>query len=273
MSSGHLVKITACGRTKLLNKTMIKFFRRIRQNMIKENRASKYLLYAIGEIILVVIGILIAVQINNSNIKRIDKISEIKYLNNIKLDLEKDLENLNYNLDFRHKKLVGTKKLIEQINGLQIEDLTELTFNVLNTLYAERFRPSNVTYNDLVSSGNLNLISNDSIKLLLFDLALLYQDNTFFIEHETSEYEEYISKPIYKFTDIDRMKPVFLGNKTAEEVNIIEDDFKELFQSKEYKNGCVVSNWTTEGFIELFQTIKSKSKQIIDLIDNELNYD
>ena len=46
---------------------MIKFFRKIRQNMIKENRVSKYMLYAIGEIILVVIGILIAIQINNKN--------------------------------------------------------------------------------------------------------------------------------------------------------------------------------------------------------------
>ena len=46
---------------------MIKFFRKIRQNMIKENKASKYLLYAIGEIVLVVKGILIALQINNWN--------------------------------------------------------------------------------------------------------------------------------------------------------------------------------------------------------------
>mgnify|MGYP001591841413 CR=1 FL=1 len=49
---------------------MIKFFRRIRQGLLSENKFSKYLLYAIGEIILVVIGILIALQINNWNEKR-----------------------------------------------------------------------------------------------------------------------------------------------------------------------------------------------------------
>jgi sensor domain CHASE-containing protein len=53
---------------------MIKFFRKIRQNMIKENRTSKYLLYAIGEIVLVVIGILIALSINNSNQERKEEI-------------------------------------------------------------------------------------------------------------------------------------------------------------------------------------------------------
>ena len=46
---------------------MIKFFRRIRQRLLSENKFSKYLLYAIGEIVLVVIGILIALQINNWN--------------------------------------------------------------------------------------------------------------------------------------------------------------------------------------------------------------
>lgn len=49
---------------------MIKFFRKIRKNMIKENRTSKYLVYAIGEIVLVVIGILIALQVNNWNEER-----------------------------------------------------------------------------------------------------------------------------------------------------------------------------------------------------------
>lgn len=46
---------------------MIKFFRKIRQKMLTENKFSKYLIYAIGEIILVIIGILIALQINNAN--------------------------------------------------------------------------------------------------------------------------------------------------------------------------------------------------------------
>ena len=57
---------------------MIKFFRKIRKNMIKENKVSKYMLYAIGEIILVVIGILIALQINNWNNVQKNKQAEIK---------------------------------------------------------------------------------------------------------------------------------------------------------------------------------------------------
>jgi len=49
----------------------------------------------------------------------------------------------------------------------------------------------------------------------------------------------------------------------------LEDDFLALFGSKEYKNGCVVSNLTTEGFIELYENIKTKSIRLIELIDLE----
>ena len=74
---------------------MIKFFRKIRQNMIKENRASKYLLYALGEIILVVIGILIALQINNSNELRKQRHQELQYLKNIKSDVKLNIAHLD----------------------------------------------------------------------------------------------------------------------------------------------------------------------------------
>jgi len=72
---------------------MIKFFRKIRQQMIKENRVRKYLLYAIGEIILVVVGILIALSINNSNERR---------KSNIKIELLKSnlVEAINEDIDY-----------------------------------------------------------------------------------------------------------------------------------------------------------------------------
>ena len=249
---------------------MIGLFRRIRRKLANENRFLQYSRYAIGEIVLVMVGILLALQVNNWNINRAEKTTEIKYLKNIKIDLKKDMVNIDRTLKFRRAKLIATQKVIENINGLPIENLTELTKNIMNTLYTERFQPSNITYNDLVSSGSLKLISNDSIKLLLLELSLLYQNNEFYIEHESSGYEEYLSKPIYKFTDIARMKPVFLGIKTVEPENVREEDFMLLFESVEYKNGCVGSIWVSEGFIVLYQKIETKSKRIVELIDIEL---
>ena len=73
---------------------MIKFFRRIRQRLLSENKFSKYLLYAIGEIVLVVIGILIALQINSWNQYRIERIEEQTILGQLKEEFENNLIQL-----------------------------------------------------------------------------------------------------------------------------------------------------------------------------------
>ncbi|MBK6730952.1 MAG: hypothetical protein IPG60_08295 [Bacteroidetes bacterium] len=234
------------------------------------NSTGKYLKYAVGEIVLVVIGILIALQINNWNIDRINHKREIKYLQNINLDLQKDIVALQFQLNFRTKKKPEIEKIISQINGAPIEDLNELAYNVIISLYEERFAPSNITYKELVSSGNLNLITNDSIKKLLLELELLHQYNILSIDHETYDYREYVSKPLFEYTDMGKLLPVFLGDKTAEEQQITKEDFTELLQSKEYQNGLLVTNWTTTDFITLYQNIDAKSKRIVELIDVEL---
>ena len=74
---------------------MIKFFRKIRQKLLTENKFSKYLLYAIGEIVLVVIGILIALQINNWNELRKANNREHSLYQNILIDLENEDVRLN----------------------------------------------------------------------------------------------------------------------------------------------------------------------------------
>ena len=66
---------------------MIKFFRNIRKNLLNEGKTSKYIKYAVGEIVLVVIGILIALQINSWNQNRINKISEKLFLKKLMLNL------------------------------------------------------------------------------------------------------------------------------------------------------------------------------------------
>ena len=67
---------------------MIKFFRKIRQNLLAEGKTGKYLKYAVGEIILVVIGILIALQINNWNENRKLQIKSYDYLKRLKVDTD-----------------------------------------------------------------------------------------------------------------------------------------------------------------------------------------
>ena len=147
---------------------MIKFFRKIRQKLLSENKFSKYLIYAIGEIFLVVIGILIALSINSWNQGRIDKKSESKYLK----DIKKEIQNNNSVLDFYIKKrlpykvdgLISAKKYNEE--NIEIKD----TIAFLNSVSKGGMITNGLgilsrnTYNELLSTGNFQLISNDSIK-------------------------------------------------------------------------------------------------------------
>ncbi|MBT8271271.1 MAG: hypothetical protein KJO25_04420 [Bacteroidia bacterium] len=237
---------------------------------METGKTSKYFKYAIGEIILVVLGILIALQVNNWNVDRVQRISEVKYLNNIKLDLQKDLASLSYQIDFRRDKVEKFEKLIVQINGQPVDDIDKLAKNVFFSIMEERFTPNNSTYTELASSGNLSLISNDSIKKLLLELEELYKTNNFGIDHELFEYREYISKPIFKFTNTDQLFPVYSGDKTASEQNISIENFQGLFQSPEYKNGLFISNLISMDFISIYENIQSKSRKIIELIDEDI---
>ena len=84
---------------------MIKFFRRIRQKLLSENKFSKYLIYAIGEIILVVIGILIALQVNNANEIRKARILEKQYLEQLLEDFRQNKTVVEY--WYKEKQLYG----------------------------------------------------------------------------------------------------------------------------------------------------------------------
>ncbi len=147
-----------------------------------------------------------------------------------------------------------------------------MSVNIANSLMEERFTPNNSTYNELASSGNLNLISKDAIKTLLLELEELYMKNDLAIDHETFDYREYISKPIFKYTNTQQLLLVFYGQAKIEQQGISTSDFEELLQSLEYKNGLIITNYMTQALINSYETIADKSKNIIELIDIELEH-
>src|SRR5210317_248892 len=149
---------------------MIKFFRKIRQRLLHENKLGKYSLYAIGEILLVVIGILIALQINNQNDLRKDRIKEIHYLENIKTDLNINLVEMDRYLDVRTESIEAAKRIIEHFDGKPITDYSAFNADGVVIYNWQKFWQTNNTFQELVNSGNLALLSSDVIKTSLFDI-------------------------------------------------------------------------------------------------------
>ncbi len=148
---------------------MIKFFRRIRQNLLTENkfsplerrsRAGKYLLYALGEIILVVIGILIALQINNWNQTNSDKRIANDYRTTLLTELVSDLDYYEQLIANNEKQKTYIDEILIALNSEKVPSHEEedLMLKLSESTDPPDFFPKTATYQDLVSSGKMFLI-------------------------------------------------------------------------------------------------------------------
>jgi len=142
---------------------MIKFFRKIRYDLMNQNKTSKYFKYAIGEIILVVIGILIALQINNWNEQRKENSNEQAILKRLEKEFLSNREQLLDKIEFRNTMIVSCKKLLDYFD--KPENATrDSIFVYLSTIQPPTFDPIE---NDLVSSGNIEILKDEALKQLL----------------------------------------------------------------------------------------------------------
>jgi hypothetical protein len=141
-----------------------------------ENKTGKYFKYAIGEIVLVVIGILIALSINNWNESRKERVIENKILNEIYANMKLDVSNLKFKINETNNFKIANIKVLEHL-----EKKTPLT-DSLKFYYARlngfgNFRPITVGYENLKSKG-VDIIQNDSLRA---SISELYDFKYFFI--------------------------------------------------------------------------------------------
>ena len=138
---------------------MIKFFRKIRQKLLTENKFSKYLIYAIGEIVLVVIGILIALQVNNWNEIRKSKLDLIN-----RLELMSD--ELGNDTIFYQELISGNKQRIDFLTHLSKKEYDAIDLTITTFIISKNFNPRNFgsTYYTIKESGQLNNIGNTKLK-------------------------------------------------------------------------------------------------------------
>ena len=144
---------------------MIKFFRNIRKKLAAENKAQAYLRYAIGEIVLVVIGILIALQINNWNEERKNRISEADYYFKLLEDVDQDALEIQNQIDINQVRIDNSNKFIGLLqHGIftQSEVVQVMLGSISKTTFT--FQPSKAAFEDLKSSGNLGLLRDLNIK-------------------------------------------------------------------------------------------------------------
>ncbi len=145
---------------------MIRFFRTLRQRLLAENRVSKYLLYAAGEIVLVVIGILIALQVNNWNEARKLRNKEYETLRRLEGEFLENHEKLD-SIYLAHKEINRCLRALMAALGPNPKPIAS---DSLDTYMKELshipiYKPLSASVNSLLTTGNLGIISNDTLRL------------------------------------------------------------------------------------------------------------
>tara|TARA_R110002153_G_scaffold259377_1_gene419023 strand:- start:73 stop:795 length:723 start_codon:yes stop_codon:yes gene_type:complete len=238
---------------------MIKFFRKIRQKLLSENKFSKYLLYAIGEIVLVVIGILIALQINNWN--EINKLDEIEKntLKELKSDLEQNIIEINSHITALEDCKKSNEIIISHMeNKLPYND--SLNFHFSNLYPYIAFAPVQTTYDNLRQNG-IKLISNESLRAKISMLygnefeAFRVFESTYFVEHHNNYIKPMFIKEFETFELFQSVKP-----KKYDQF-IINQEYKQILNFT--VNSC-------QNFIILQKTLTESVNKLIVNIDNEI---
>jgi len=150
---------------------MIKFFRHIRRQLLGEGKTGKYLKYAIGEIILVVIGILIALQINNWNENQKTDRWEQRFLIDLQNELKNDFSQLTKVYNVQMAKGKACRKVLELIKTIDEKDKAKLD-SVYGVSQSSNptFFPTTGVYDSGMSAGKIENIKNDSLKYTIMNL-------------------------------------------------------------------------------------------------------
>lgn len=160
---------------------MIKLFRNIRQNQLNEGKTTKYFKYAIGEIILVVIGILFALQINNWNQNRLDRIKEQSILSSIHKEFKANRIQLDTVLFYHRKVYSSCEKLISMFPiDIERDNLDTISKHLNRALATWTFNPSQGSINSIINSSSFDIITNEELREILVswqDLVLDFQED------------------------------------------------------------------------------------------------
>lgn len=244
---------------------------------MSENKTGKYLKYAIGEIILVVVGILIALQINNLNEVRKTRDKEVAYLKGIKNDLQLNILEIEEFITNRTNQINSASAIIEHYNGKPVTDWNTFNKYTVDIYTWQRFFQIDNTFQELVNSGNLAIISNDSIKNGLLNLDVLYKKMKYNEDHFRYDAEVALYEPSYSMIDIHTVANNYMYQLTDGKIgalgNLKKEDFEEVLQDLKQKNGFAFAILEFSTMVTRFEAMKNKCEEIITLIDKEIASD
>jgi len=232
---------------------MINLFRNIRHKLANDNQFLKYSRYAVGEIVLVVIGILIALSINNYNDKKKDAASEQLYYCRILDDLDLDKQLVAELLEKANHRITISKELLLDLDS-GTKDKHYLSNKFLEAIRNDAYIPRNTTFKDLTSSGNFKLLNDVEIKN---SLIRFYSE----LENKQSQMNQNRDKLVNQIFDLISSSIEFGG--------IQEFEYVKQLLNQEIIQTLPQVDWTRDKNSESYQKFQMTLLMNIALADRE----
>lgn len=242
---------------------MLKFFRSIRQNLLAENKTFKYFKYASGEIILVVIGILIALQINNWNEHRKEKDQSVFYHEQLINDLDMVIASLEADINWAatvKSQINSATKILD--HGIANDStLKILDFALGNYFRLNRQLPEITSYEEMKSSGQLNLIYNKSLRKDVANYLKVHHNTAnIYAELNTKVNQSEFLDPFLKFNESSSLRNA-----------LFTYDFTVLAANSNVVNTLSRYAFHWEAKYAFASILKTKAEELKSKISTELN--
>ncbi len=240
----------------------MKIFRRVRKKLIEDRGVKDYLLYAIGEILLVMIGILLALQVNNWNQHRINHKKETKALVDLKNEFDLNRDRIMEKQNLRKSIAPEIEKYVSSISS------NKTSYEAYEVFHSKAFmfgmtNPSNGVIDALISSGEIALISNDTLKYYLADwknqLENLYENEQILWEAGLSfigSASSNMPNPSVQWKDWDNAR--------------LENAAKDLLDNIQYRNNLIGFDGSNDIVIAECRDVLSVLEKILRLLNEEI---
>jgi len=239
---------------------VIKFFRRIRRKLIERGNLKSYLIYAIGEILLVVFGILIAFQINSWNDARKNKDLEKQYLTNINNEINASVVKLDESIKFNVTTLTHIENILNHLEGNSpYSSSLDTSFYIYQYFIVPEL---NFTTYETIKNAGLNSINPTNLRL---DISKLYEEDFSFLTNTIKGNEQQFFQNVMTQFHIDHFKETsYLG--TAHPNN-----YDTLKQNQKYRNILYKLKGIRIYSINSIKNVKAKTSLVLGKINNRID--
>ncbi len=254
---------------------MFKFFRNTRKNFLNQGKTAKYLQYAIGEIMLVVIGILIALQINTWNSNRVELQQEQLILGSLKSNLQDSLKDLHKEYALTESQYEDTLRLAGLVRPNADFDIDEVDRLLVSVLNPSSYDPATGVMDEIINSGHLDLIKNKNLKDKISNWSRIYEDAeedvVFSINYVFNSLVPYLSDKA-NFINLPAPEYLLKGmNLGTPPKSGFEADYETLMTSLEFENLLSMHSLNLTFLLYEYKAYQTYFETTIELLESEIN--